>query len=85
MMSHHERGCWFGVSLLMPSLLVTFPQTYSVFCRASEGVMTHLVESIEETPFLNRSVEAFFAEGLEVRNVPWAVSRRKSMQCEVAH
>jgi len=54
----------------MHSLLVTFPQTYSVFCRASEGVMTHLVESIEETPFLNRSVEAFFAEGLEVRNVP---------------
>ena len=69
----------------MHSLLVTFPQTYSVFCRASEGVMTHLVESIEEAAFLNRSVEAFCAEGLEVRNVPWAVSRRKSMLCEVAH
>lgn len=70
------------MSLLMHSLLVSFPQTYSVFCRASEGVMTHLVESIEETPFLNRSVEAFFAEGLEMRNGPWAVGRRKSMHGE---
>ncbi len=72
------------MSLLMHSLLVTFPQTYSVFCRACEGVMTHLVESIEETPFLNRSVKAFSAESLAVSNVPWGVSRRKSVLSEVA-
>jgi len=51
-----------------------FPADLLCVLRASEGVMTHLVESIEETPFLNRSVEAFFAEGLEVRNVPWAAT-----------
>jgi hypothetical protein len=56
-----------------------------VFCRDSDGVVTHLVESIEYAPFLNRYGEAFFAEGLTVRNVPWAVSRRKSVLYEAAY
>jgi hypothetical protein len=37
-----------------------------VYCKERDGVVTHLVESIEEAPFLNRSVEAFFDEGLKI-------------------
>jgi len=55
-----------------------------VFCKKRDGVVTYCVESIEEAPFLNRSVEAFSAEGLAVSNVPWVVSRRKSVLSEVA-
>src|SRR6266487_4730444 len=65
--------------LCTPSWSVAFPQTNSVCCRESDDVVVHRVESIEEAPFLNRSVEAFFDECLEVRNVPWAVSRRTSL------
>jgi hypothetical protein len=42
-----------------------------VFCRDSDGVVTHLVESIEKAPFLKRSVEAFFDEGLEVMDAAY--------------
>jgi hypothetical protein len=71
--------------LFTNSLLVSFfPQTNAVFCRERDGVVIHRVESIEEAPFLNRSVEAFSAEDLAASNIPWVVSRRKSVLSEVA-
>ncbi len=52
----------FGFSMLMHSLLVSFPQNDSVFCKDVDVV--HLEESVEHASLLNRCFRAFLDDCL---------------------